>query len=495
MAMKKNVISLKALVDKGSNTIIFVESDNDFIDVLLSFLTIPMGTIVRRARKHSVPLEIGCMSNLYASVANIDVRHFQTEACKEMLLCPHNGAESHCKNLKLKIDNDEPTRYFLCDSWQCTFENKSISHYKGVLCQCGRCMNLKCPLSVSSSAEQGGGIFVKESARFIITDDLHVMSPLSMASNPVFTKLGAMNENSTTEQRNLNIGAPEVLNLLLRSLVSKKPLSETILKHVPNPNLSLLNLDQLILRRIESLLLGDTMNKEEEEENIVVKLTVSVSKNIVCYAEAGEDFVNLLFSFLTVPLGFIVKHMRDASFKGCIDQLHKSVKDLDEQHLKSNYHREILLSPKIYPGFCYENRHLGIEDGPVASYYYAYWLHGGLQDILATDKTLIPSNAVTLPLKLKHDKSTQGYLKASTAFMVTDKLIIRPASPFFGFSIINELKVPFTDIKEETVEVGKKEALRLLVATFLSNSALTDVFIRQLNQEKSMKRACLSIQL
>ncbi|CAL2263116.1 unnamed protein product [Prunus armeniaca] len=60
----KNVISLKALVDKGSNTIIFVESDNDFIDVLLSFLTIPMGTIVRRARKHSVPLEKGCMSNL-----------------------------------------------------------------------------------------------------------------------------------------------------------------------------------------------------------------------------------------------------------------------------------------------------------------------------------------------------------------------------------------------------------------------------------------------
>ncbi|CAL2263115.1 unnamed protein product [Prunus armeniaca] len=244
-----------------------------------------------------------------------------------------------------------------------------------------------------------------------------------------------MNENSTTEQQNLNIGAHEVLNLLLRSLVSKKPLSETILKHnpVPNSNLSLLNLDQLISTRIESLLIGDMMDAEEEEK-IVVKLTISVSKNI---------------------------HMRDASFKGCIDQLHKCVKDLDEQHLKSNYHGEILLGPKIYPGFCYENRLLGIEDGPVASYYYAYWP----VDILATDKTLIASNAVTLPLKLKLDKNTQGYLKASTAFMV-----------------------PFTDIEEETVE-----ALRLLVATFLSDSALTDVFIRQLNQEKSIKRACLSI--
>ncbi|CAL2263797.1 unnamed protein product [Prunus armeniaca] len=290
---------LEGLVDKRSNTILFVESDNDFIDVLLSFLTIPMGTIVRRARKHSVPLEIGSLINLYASVANIDVRHFQAEACKEMLIYPHNGVESHCKKHKLKIDNDEPTGYFVCDSWQCIFENKSISHYKGVLCQCGRCMNQKFTLSVSSSAEQGGGILVKESARFIITDDLHVMSPLSVASNPEFTKLGAMNENITTEQQTLNIGVHVVLNLCLRSLVSKKPLSETFLKHnpVPNPNLSNLYLDQLILTCIESLMLEDTMN-EEEEEKIVVKLTVSVSKNIVCYAEAGEDFINLLFSLL-----------------------------------------------------------------------------------------------------------------------------------------------------------------------------------------------------
>ncbi|CAL2263804.1 unnamed protein product [Prunus armeniaca] len=415
----KNIISLKAVVDKGSNKIIFVESDKDFIDVLFSFLTIPMGTIVRRDTKHSVSR---CMNNLSASVWVL----FQTEVCEEMLLCPHNGAESHCENLKLKIDNDEPTGYFLYDSWQCTFENKSISHYKGVLCQCGRCMDRSAHFQFHPLLSKVGEIFVKESASFIITDDLRVMSPLSVASNPVFTKLGAMNENSTTEQKTLNIGAHEY----------QRPLSETLLKldpvPIPNPNL---RLDQLILTSIESLLLGDIMNKEEEEK-IVVKLTVSVSMDIVCYAEAGEDFVNLLLSFLTVPLGFILKHLRDASFKGCIDQLYNSVKDLDEQHLKSNYHKEILLSPKIYPGFCYENCLLGMEDGPVASYLYAYWKDDErrLKDILTTDAALIPSNAVTVPHKLKHDKSPQGYFKGSTVFMV-----------------------PLTDIKEETVQVGKKE--------------------------------------
>lgn len=58
------IISLKALVDKGSNKVIFVEADNDFVDVLFSFLTIPMGTIVKLASKQSVPLKIGCMNNL-----------------------------------------------------------------------------------------------------------------------------------------------------------------------------------------------------------------------------------------------------------------------------------------------------------------------------------------------------------------------------------------------------------------------------------------------
>ncbi|CAN6559465.1 unnamed protein product [Malus baccata var. baccata] len=480
----RNIISLKALVDKERNNVIFIESD-DFIDILFSFLTIPMGTIVRNTRKHSVPMEIGCMSNLYASVENIDVQHFQTEACRRMLLCPHSGVEHHCKNLKLKIDDDEQTGYFLCDSWQCTFDNKLLSHYKGVRCQCGAYMNLKCRLSGSSASEKNGGIFVNGFGCLIVTDGLHVISPLSVASNPLFMELGVMSENSTTEELTLSVGVDEVLNLIKRSFVSKKSLTETLQQQQQQQSLfplsgllSNANLNQRI--RSESRMLGgDMILIEEEEKRISVKLTVSRSRNIVCYAEAQEDFVNLLFGFLTVPLGFIVKHMREASSQGCIDQLYKSVQDLDEQYLKSNYHKDIRLNPKLYPGFCYENYLLGVEDNSVASYYYAIWFEGRLQDILTADEKLIPSTAVTVPLKLLDSKNPHGYLKGSSVFMITDKLIIRPISPLFGFSVLNELTVPLTDIKEESVQVGKKEALQLLVASFLGESALTDVFLRQ----------------
>lgn len=96
-----------------------------------------------------------------------------------------------------------------------------------------------------------------------------------------------------------------------------------------------------------------------DEANISMKLIVSKSKKVVCQAEAGEDFVNLLFSFLVLPLGFLLKQMRFGILKGCIDHLYKSVQDFDQQ-LQSRYSKEVLLNPKLPPGFCYENHPLGI---------------------------------------------------------------------------------------------------------------------------------------
>ncbi|KAI8523785.1 hypothetical protein RHMOL_Rhmol13G0099100 [Rhododendron molle] len=43
----RKVISLKLLVDKARNRVIFVESDHQFVDTLLSFLTLPIVSAVR----------------------------------------------------------------------------------------------------------------------------------------------------------------------------------------------------------------------------------------------------------------------------------------------------------------------------------------------------------------------------------------------------------------------------------------------------------------
>ncbi|KAM1753653.1 hypothetical protein ACFX1X_006235 [Malus domestica] len=104
-----NKISLKVLMNNLTNKVIFAEGDSDFIDVLLSFLTIPLGKIVRLSNR-SQPLRIGCMDNLYGSVENLDLQHFRTAECRDMLLHPRSRAEDFLMNLKLKCDQFEPSR-------------------------------------------------------------------------------------------------------------------------------------------------------------------------------------------------------------------------------------------------------------------------------------------------------------------------------------------------------------------------------------------------
>ncbi|KAF9600488.1 hypothetical protein IFM89_009937 [Coptis chinensis] len=83
-----SVMKLNILVDRESNRLAFAEADKDFVDILFSFLTLPMGTIVRLLQKQSM---VGSIDNLYKSVENLEVRFFQTETCKIMLLTTRNS--------------------------------------------------------------------------------------------------------------------------------------------------------------------------------------------------------------------------------------------------------------------------------------------------------------------------------------------------------------------------------------------------------------------
>ncbi|GMP39385.1 hypothetical protein CsSME_00010244 [Camellia sinensis var. sinensis] len=80
-------ISLKILVDKEKNRVVFAEANKDFVDIIFSFMTIPIGTIIRLIREHLLNGEIGCLNNLYESVENLNEEHQRSEH-KELLLHP-----------------------------------------------------------------------------------------------------------------------------------------------------------------------------------------------------------------------------------------------------------------------------------------------------------------------------------------------------------------------------------------------------------------------
>ena len=203
-------ICLKVLVDKGKNRVIFAECYHDFVDILFSFLTMPIGTLFKLACEKSLTVGVGCMGNLYKSVENIDVQNFRDGGYRTMLLSPRNGAESHCKNLKLKIDGAEASQFFRCTD-ECTKSKfKLLSYYSNVLCDCGQ--SLGCLVSLSETSSVNGGVFVKVTDRFIVSDDLQVMLLCTATSFSLLSKCGVV-DGSNIEERTFNLGVNEVCKI------------------------------------------------------------------------------------------------------------------------------------------------------------------------------------------------------------------------------------------------------------------------------------------
>ncbi|KAF7825588.1 DUF674 family protein [Senna tora] len=170
-------IPLRLMVDKERNRVLFAEAGKEFVDVLFSFMTLPLGTITRLVSEDSnlKAVRFGCISSLYESVGNLDHKYFCTNTCKDMLLHPRNPMEVHCQNLELNIDDTEPTKYFICPNFECRKkESVLLSTFRNQKCNCGSYLSSEITLSGEVTVTCEG--FVQETTTFVILDDLSVIS-------------------------------------------------------------------------------------------------------------------------------------------------------------------------------------------------------------------------------------------------------------------------------------------------------------------------------
>ncbi|CAL9077444.1 unnamed protein product, partial [Musa acuminata var. zebrina] len=89
---------------KPKKGVTFVDSDKDFVDVLLSFLTLPNGTIISLTtdQQPSLALRDGKWLNK---------QYPKEEASRQMLLFPRNASATECKSLKVNIDDTDEVHY------------------------------------------------------------------------------------------------------------------------------------------------------------------------------------------------------------------------------------------------------------------------------------------------------------------------------------------------------------------------------------------------
>ncbi|PNX86179.1 hypothetical protein L195_g042256 [Trifolium pratense] len=179
-------IPLKVLVDKQSNKVAFVEATKHFVDTLFSFLSLPLGTIVRllattnnnndqQQLPESSPF-LENIKNLYQSVQNrnSDIP-WNNPFCEHMLLYPRNP----CVN-----------------------------------CTCGK-PTIRQPTILDSDEGQVNyaqdGVFVRETTPwFLVSDDLKKIVPCSRFSSlEMLTALG-YSDLTHLEEVTHNINKQEV---------------------------------------------------------------------------------------------------------------------------------------------------------------------------------------------------------------------------------------------------------------------------------------------
>ncbi|CAI9779243.1 unnamed protein product [Fraxinus pennsylvanica] len=201
----KPTIPLKLLVDKKKTRVLAAEATSDFVNVLLSFLTLPLGTVVRVTKNH--PGSIGCMNNLYQSIEQLSADNFCTKACQSILLSPRNPIALVCKNLKLNIDDTSNGKCFYCSNkYYCSGRK---SHYPNTKCTCGGIADREMSEGSQPSDPE---CFVKRRTMCVITDDLQVLpgNPISLVK--VLCNLG-FSDVDQVEELSVDVGLDELLDL------------------------------------------------------------------------------------------------------------------------------------------------------------------------------------------------------------------------------------------------------------------------------------------
>ncbi|XP_057792644.1 uncharacterized protein LOC131009366 [Salvia miltiorrhiza] len=448
---KKDVtFSLKAMVNEEKRKVLFADVDSTFADVLLSFLTLPLGTIVRILKKHYEDEQpvFGSLTTLYNGLENLDSVHFWTKGAKSILLHPQSSSDDQRKRLKLDVSDSPPAEYFVCEK-DCdestSFDGESMYHDNVIACKYSKSHSTKRKVAGIQTTPCDDGVFTINTASFVVTDDLCIV-PTSSGLLQIVSFLG-ITDMDKAKQVNVTFGYAEVIALLKASLMSSTPLSDVIFSKTGQVKSTALKLQHMTL----SDQIGNAPISNSKK--MTLKLVVQKSTNKVLYAQAEEDFVELLFSFLIIPLGGVQRLLASNSLNKCMDLLYMSVADhIHSKYLKTGA-RNLLIKPKIPHGYVSENHILPLPEEGLSGFY---------QDML------------NLFSSVKFPNGRGKYLKAPRTFMVTDDLTVTPLCIASALSFLNEMKIPMSDVKEVELQIGLKEALDILRASLTSDSALSN---------------------
>ncbi|XP_042008741.1 uncharacterized protein LOC121757273 [Salvia splendens] len=401
-------IRVKFVTNKEKTKVLFAEAGSDFADALLTFLLIPLGTIVKFVNKYykdKAPV-IGSLSTLYNALENLDDIHFPNKDAKTLLLNP--------KGLLSKHD------------WP--------------------------------DYDPG---FTESTASFVISDDLRVMGSVESSVMSTLTSLGiGLVDMDGAETRDVTFGFRKILKLLIFSLVYRNPLTAFLLGGhaygVAASRAEQGNIVNQIGKRTHSI----------NSKKMILKAMMQKSTNMLLFAQAQHDFVSFLFGLLSIPLGKVEWYLHSDTGFRAIDNLHRSIPDsLFRTSLMDLEDRNMLFKPSL-------SNDDDSDDDSTSKGTPSHHRQTGY----GFSNEYIPLNF--------DPSENQFHVRGSRVYMVSDDLTITPLSIMSSVFVINEMKVPLSDVEEVELQVGLEEGLSILRAALTSTKALSDGLLKPILKKK-----------
>ncbi|CAA0816068.1 Protein of unknown function (DUF674 [Striga hermonthica] len=419
MSNKGAKFSLKVVTNKQKTKVVFAEADSQFVDVLLSFLTLPLGKIVRVLASHygDSCSAIGSLTTLYNGLADLDISNFESEAGKRILLDPMSPSAAKCRNLKLNINDSRVTGYFCCPDSSCEYSiKKNMSLYWGIAtCGCGERLTREVPLrSDEKLSKRGDGGFVVSGSTFVISDDLTIM-PNSPSS--VLQILGNLGITDTDwDLKDVIIGYNEVMDLLRGLFLSGTPLTDIVLSN-GQINLAM---------RAEPIIPPPKVEKRRTSnysERIDLKVIMQKSTNKLLFAQADEDFIDFLFGLLIIPIGEVGRLLDCKTFLRNVDNLYLSAKELNNgNYIFDRESATSLVNPTLPHGYVSNNQILPLEEEKAGKMYYYQGPDARNGDFMSDSPSMGGSCLKVTEFKFG------SLFKGPRIYMVNDDLSVMPAS-------------------------------------------------------------------
>ncbi|CAN6314256.1 unnamed protein product [Urochloa humidicola] len=304
-------------------------------------------------------------------------------------------------------------------------------------------------------------MFLAEKRRFVIGDDLAIKPASTSSTLTLLQKIGSDRIGHGFEEIEVCVGWAEVVSMLVASVSSQSVFTTTFLTKESDTAPHVTNNQIIVGPKIQY----QSDKDPDSSPHFNIKIFYDKHKKRVMYAECKHDFVDLLLSFLTYPVGSLFKNFAGTSHLGCsLDNLYSSAVDLDVSGLLTGRcsPQKTLLDPSISP--------FNVSDNTLEQNVPEWFYMGRIPCFQCSRYKMVKGRC----------GSCDPLFSKDVSYVVDDDLLIYQASAIL---VMNHwCKVDKDNVSEMDVAITKQEAVDLLRAALTSKTALTDVFVSKLEE-------------